>query len=71
MVLLVRSTDANTFARALLSFLQQNQIDLRKLIVQGYDGAVQLLGREVEIVSEFRPPLLMQSTSTVLVTGYS
>ena len=35
MVLLARSTDAGTIAEALQSFLQQKQLDLRKLIVQG------------------------------------
>ena len=28
-----------------------------------------LLGRQVEFIGKFRPPLPMQSTSTVLVTG--
>ena len=30
-----------------------------------------LPGRYMEFISEFKPPMLMQSTSTVLVTGYS
>ena len=34
----VRPTDAGTIAEALQSFLQQKQLDLRKLIGQGYDG---------------------------------
>ena len=39
-VLHVRSTDACTIAEALQSFLlQQKQLDLRKLIGQGYDSA--------------------------------
>ena len=71
MVLVVWSPDSSTLIGALLTFLQQKQLDLRKLTVQGYDGAVHLLGREVEFIREFRPTLLMQSTSTVLVTGYS
>ena len=43
--LLVCSTDAGIIAEVLQSFLEQKQPDLRKLIVQGYDGAVHLLGR--------------------------
>ena len=39
MVLHSHSTDAGTIAEALLSFLQQKQLELRKLIGQGYDGA--------------------------------
>ena len=38
LTVLVRSTDASTIAEALQS-LQQKQLDLRKLIGQGYDGA--------------------------------
>ena len=38
-VLHVRSTDAGTITEALQSFIQQKQLDLRKLIGQGYDGA--------------------------------
>ena len=72
MVFLVRSTDASTIARALQSFLKQKQLHLRKLIVKGYDGAVHLLGSEVEFIREFRPPLHMQFKSTFfLVTGFS
>ena len=44
-VLYVRSTDAGTIAETLLSFLQQKQLDLRKLIGQGYDGAATLAGK--------------------------
>ena len=45
MVLHVCSTDAGTIAEALQSFLQQKQLDLRKLIVQGYDGAATFNGK--------------------------
>ena len=45
MVLLVRSTDAGTIIEALQSFLQQKQLDLRKLIGQGYDGAATFAGK--------------------------
>ena len=44
MVLHVRSTDAGTIAEALQS-LQQKQLDLRKLIFQGYDGAATFNGK--------------------------
>ena len=44
-VLHVRSTDAGTIAEALQSFVQHKQLYLRKLIGQGYDGAVHLLGK--------------------------
>ena len=42
---LVCTTDAGTITEALQTFLQQKQIDLRQLIVHGYDGGVHLLGR--------------------------
>ena len=44
-VLHVCSTDAGSIAEALKSFLQKKQLDLRKLIGQGYDGAATLMGR--------------------------
>ena len=39
MVLLFHSTVSGTITEALQSFLQQKQLELRKLIGQGYDGA--------------------------------
>ena len=39
------STDVGTIAEALQSFLQQEQLDLRKLIGQGYDGAATFAGK--------------------------
>ena len=44
-VLQVRSTDAGTIAEALQSFLQQKQLDLKKMIGQGYDGAATFAGK--------------------------
>ena len=44
-VLHVRPTDAGTIAEALQSFLQQKQLDPRKLIGQGYDGAATFAGK--------------------------
>ena len=41
----VRSTDAGTIEEALQSSLQQKQLDLRKLIGQGYDGAATFAGK--------------------------
>ena len=41
----VCSTDADNIAEFLQSFLQQKQSDLRKLIGQGYDGDLHMLGR--------------------------
>ena len=41
----VRFTDACTIAKALQSFLQQKQLDLRKLICQGYDCAATFAGK--------------------------
>ena len=70
-VLLVRSTDAGIIAEALQCFIQHKQLDLRKLIGQGYDGAATFARKISGVLSKFRPPLLKQSTSTVLVTGYS
>ena len=69
-VLHVRSTDAGTIGETLQFFLQQKQLDPRKLIGQGYDGAATLAGKIVKFISEFRS-LLMKFTSTVLVTDYS
>ena len=43
-ILHVRSTDACTIAEALRSFLQQKQLDLRRLIGQGYYGAATFAG---------------------------
>ena len=43
-VLHARSTDVN-ITEALQSFLQQKQLDLRKLIGQGYDGAATFAGK--------------------------
>ena len=48
-VLHVCSTDAGTIAEALQSFLQQKQLDLRKLIDQGYDGAVTFAGKIIGV----------------------
>ena len=45
MVLHVRSTDSSTIAEALQSFLQQKQLDLRKLIGQEYDSAATFAGK--------------------------
>ena len=44
MVFHVRSTDVGTMTEALQSFLQQKQLDLRKLIGQVYDGAATFAG---------------------------
>ena len=44
-ILHVRSTDASPIAEALQSSLQQKQLDLRKLIAQGYDGAATFAGK--------------------------
>ena len=44
MVLHVRSTDDGTITEALQS-LQQKQLDLRKLIGQGYDSAATFAGK--------------------------
>ena len=67
-VLHVRTTDASAIAKALQSFLQQKQLDVRKLIDQGYDSAATFAGKISGVhKDEFRPPLFMQSTSTVLV----
>ena len=41
----VHSKDASTIAEALLSFLQQRQLYLRRLIGQGYDGAATYAGK--------------------------
>ena len=48
-VLHVCSTDAGTIAEALFSFLQQKQLDLRKLIGQGYDGAATFAGKIIVV----------------------
>ena len=48
-VLYVRSTDAGTIAEALQSFLQQKQLDLRKLIGQVYDGADTFAGKIIGV----------------------
>ena len=45
MVLHVRSTDAGTIAEALESFILQKQLDIRKLIGQGYNGAATFAGK--------------------------
>ena len=45
MVLHVRSTDAGTITEALQSSLKQKQLDLRKLIGQGYGGAATFAGK--------------------------
>ena len=44
MVLHVRSTDAGTIAEALQSFILQKQLDIKKLIGQGYNGAATFSG---------------------------
>ena len=44
----VRSTDAGTVAEALQP-LQQKQLDIRKLIGQGYDGAATFAGEISEV----------------------
>ena len=44
-VLLICCTDAGTITEALESFLQQKQLDPRKLIGQGYDGAATFAGK--------------------------
>ena len=57
-ILHVRSTDAGTIGEALQSFLQQKQLDPRKLIGQGYDGAATFAGKRVKFISEFRSLLV-------------
>ena len=47
------------------------QLDLRKLIGQGYDGPAAFAGKRSEVQKRIQNPLLKQSTSTVLVTGYT
>ena len=49
MLLHVRSTAAGTITEALQSFLLQKQLDLRKLIGQGYDGAAIFAGNIIEV----------------------
>ena len=44
-VLHVHSTDASSITKVLQPFLQQKQLDLRKLIGQGYDGAATFAGK--------------------------
>ena len=44
MVIYVHSKDAGTVGDALQSFLQQKQLDLRKLTSQGYQGVVTFAG---------------------------
>ena len=44
-VLHVRSTDAATITEALQSFISQNQIDVNRMIGQGYDGAATFAGK--------------------------
>ena len=68
MVLHVHSPDSDTITEALQFFLQQKQVDLRKLTDKDMMVLLCLLGRKMEFVNEIRPPLLMQSTSSVLVT---
>ena len=48
-VLHVCSTDAGTVADALQSFLQHKQLDIRKLIVQGYDGDATFAGKIIGV----------------------
>ena len=45
----VCSTDAGTIAEAVQSFLQQKQLDLRKLIGQVYGGAVTFAGKIIGV----------------------
>ena len=45
MLLHVHSTDAGTIVETLQSFLQQKQLNQRKLIGQGYDGAATYAGK--------------------------
>ena len=48
-VLHVCSTDASSSTEALQSFLQQKQLDLRKLTGQGYDGAATFAGKIIVV----------------------
>ena len=70
MVLHVHSTDAGTISEALQSFIQQKQLDLRKLLAKDMMMLLNMLGR-LEFINEFRPCLFMQSTFTIVVTSYS
>ena len=45
MVLHVCSRDGGTIAEALQAFLQQKQLDLRKLVGSEYDGAATFAGK--------------------------
>ena len=67
-VLHVRSTEAGVIAEALQSFLQQKQLDLRKLIVQEYDGAATFAGK-ISGVHKGIQTSSAHAISTVLVMG--
>ena len=48
-ILHVKSTDADTITKVLTTYLQENNLNCRKLVGQGYDGAATFLAVEVEI----------------------
>ena len=71
MILLVHSQDAGTITEALQSFLQQKQLDPRKLIGQGYDGAATLAGKISRVHKRIQTSSAHAIYIHVLVTGYS
>ena len=43
-ILHIKSTDADTITKAITSYLQEKNLNCRKLVGQGYDGAAKLSG---------------------------
>ena len=67
MILHICSTDPSTITKALPSFLQQKQLDLRKLTGQGYDGAATFAGKISGVHNEFRPPVFWNHVQRLVV----
>ena len=53
-VLHVKSTDAETISAALTSFITENDLDYRKLVGQGYDGAATFSGSQTGVERRIR-----------------
>ena len=70
-VLHIRSTDAGTIAEALQSFLQKKQLDLRKLIGQGYDGLATFDGKISGVLKQIQTASAHSIDIYCSFTGYS
>ena len=70
-VLHISALDAANISDAICSFLESKNLDYRKLVGQGYDGAAVLAGEHNGVQKGCKLVLHIPSTFTVPATGFN